>query len=472
MKIIVSLLSALCVLSACALVPKDSAPEPATSTVEQIEPSASNALVTIESQWWRSAHDAQLDQLMTLALANSPSLDVAAARLMAARSLSQAEQSKLIPQLSGGAQILEEKLSQNYYFAQGMDQYNGYGLLDLSLSWSLDIWGKQKKYFAASSQRAKAAAINVAAARHLLTSSIAKVYVDLDRATRLESLMDKEVRLKTSLYQIAADQQRQGLIDILIVNQKKTELDIARTNLSQAALSTSLYKHQLAALVKQGPSWGDKLVAPQADWASLELPDTIPANLLARRPDLQVLLEQIEASKLDLQGANLEYLPDINLQGLIGYQAFGLPLLLTSNSFTYNVGPAISLPIFDGGRIRANISGKEAARNEMIANYENQLTQALREAADGIRSIQTAQRDKLHARQALDASNRNVEIGRTRRQAGLLAVDKFYELELSQAQQDRQIIEVNARSDAAKIILIQALGGSFLQEQAPAANPQ
>ncbi len=472
MKKILLACTALVLLSSCALMPKESMPEPVALTLEQLEPSLSMTTEPLDTEWWLAAHDPQLNRLMVLALANSPSLDIAVARLNAARSQSQAEQSKLIPQLAGGAQILEEKLSQNYYLAPGMDQYNGYGIVDLSLSWSLDIWGKQKKYFAAATQRAKAAAINVAAARLLLTSTVARIYADLDKTIHLEKSFTKELTLKTSLYQIAADQQRQGLVDVLVVNQKSTELELARNTLNQSALNVILLKHQLAALAKQGPGWGELLVAPQADWVGMKLPANIPANLLARRPDLQVLLEQIEASKLDLQGASLEYLPDINLQGLIGYQAFGLPLLLTSNSYTYNVGPAINLPIFDGARIRANVFGKEAARNELIANYESQLVQALREAADGIAAIRVADQDQKTAHEALAWAQRNVVIGRTRQQAGLFASDKLFELELIRTQQDRLATETKARSDIAKIALIQALGGGYLQENAPSVASQ
>ncbi len=463
---------AIFLLSSCALLPKESVPEPTISTVGQLESGVSDITESFEPEWWLAAHDAQLNRLMALTLANSPSLDIAAARLSAARSQSQAEQSKLIPQLAGGTQILEQKLSQNYYFAPGMDQYNGYGIVDLSLSWSLDIWGKQKKYFAAATQRTKAAAINVAAARLLLTSTVARIYVDLDRATQIQQSMTKELTLKTSRYQIAADQHRQGLVDILMVNQKSTDLEVARSTLNQSALNIVLLKHQLAALAKQGPGWGDRLEPPQADWTNMQLPENIPANLLARRPDLQVLLEQIEASKLELQGASLEYLPDINLQGLVGYQAFGLPLLLTSNSLTYNIGPAINLPIFDGGRIRANIFAKEAARNEVIANYESQLVQALREASDGIATTRTTDQDRRTAEQARASAQRNVAIGRNRQQAGLLATDSLYELELIHTQQDRLTIEAKARSDTAKIALIQALGGAYLREHAPTAATQ
>ena len=450
-------------LTSCALFPRDGLSEQAVKPLEILEPNLNTQAPQIEDRWWIAFGDQQLNQLVDLGLRHSPSLDIAGARIVAAQAMLETEKAALLPQVAVGGQVDRQQLSQNYIFVPGMPIYTGYGLVNASLSWSLDIWGKQKKYYDAAKNQAKAAQASYKASELLLSTAIVRVYFDYDRVTQAQVLYTRDAEVKKSLYQIAQDKQKAGLADTFMINQRKVDYESAQANLSQAILSKQMIQHQLAALVQEGPSWGERLQSPAVKLAGLNLPEVIPANLLERRPDLQALLSQIDVAKLQLEGAKLEYLPDINLAGFVGVQSFGLSQLFASKSQQFSIGPAINLPIFDGGLINANITSKEASRNQAIANYQEQLVQALREVADGIGTMQSSQANYVSYSNAYQSAKTNYEITQRRSEVGISSKESLLTIEQAYIAQGQNISEAKAKMLTANVILVQALGGSYLQ---------
>jgi NodT family efflux transporter outer membrane factor (OMF) lipoprotein len=450
-------------LSACAFLPHQELSQQSVKTLQDLEPKLLEQSDAIEDQWWLSYGDPQLNQLVNMGLSSSPSLDISGARIMAAQAMLETERSAFIPQIGVGGQVDRQQLSQNYIFVPGMPIYTGYGLVNASLNWSLDIWGKQKKYFDAAKNQVKAAQANYKASELLLSTTIVRIYFDYDRLIRAQELFTRDVQVKNSLYQIAIARERAGLVDASYVNQQKIALNAVQVNLSQAKLSVKMAQHQLAALVQQGPSWGESLQPPVINVSRLMLPEVIPSNLIERRPDLQALLSQIDVAKLQLEGAKLEYLPDINLAGFVGVQSFGLSQLFASKSQQFSIGPGISLPIFDGGMINANISGKEANRNQAIANYQEQLVQALREVADGIGTVSNSQANYDSLSSSYTTAKNNFDISLNRNKVGISSKDKVLAAEEAFITQGQNFADAKAKLLTANVILVQALGGSYLK---------
>ena len=454
-------------LSACAYFPRQGLPEQTAKPISQLEPKLGSQAnpnpIIIEDAWWTAFGDPQLNQLVKLGLKQSPSLDSSGARIEAAKAMLESERAAFIPQVSLGGQVDRQQLSQNYIFVPGMPIYTGYGLANASLSWSLDIWGKQKKYFDAAKNQFIAAQANFKASELLLSATIVRVYFDYDHMVQAHSLYLRELETRKNLLRIAIERQRVGLVDMIAVNQRRIELEASQVNVSQSSLSVKMMQHQLAALVQEGPSWGESLSAPAIQANKLSLPEVIPADLLERRPDLQALLSQIDVAKLQLEGAKLEYLPDINLAGFFGVQSFGLSQLFSSRSQQFSIGPAINLPIFDGGIINANITGKEANRNQAIASYQEQLGQALREVADGIGSVKSAQANYESLAHAELIAKRNLEITRSRTEAGIASQEMVLTAEQAYLIQGQNYADAKTKMLTANVVLVQALGGSYLQ---------
>lgn len=455
-------------LSACAFFPRQSLPEQASKTLLDLEPALTIQSETIEDQWWRAFGDSQLNHLVELGLRQSPSLEISGARILAAQVMLENEKAAFVPQIGVGAQVDRQQLSQNYIFVPGMPVYTGYGLINASLNWSLDIWGKQKKYYEAAKNQVKAAQASHKASELLLSTTIVRIYFDYDRMVQSRDLYARDVQVKNSLYQITQARLGAGLVDALALNQRKVDLETAQVNLNQADLSVKMIQHQLSALVREGPSWGEGLQSPNINIDKLTLPKLIPANLLERRPDLQALLSQIDVAKLQLDGAKLEYLPDINLAGFIGVQSFGLSQLFASKSQQFSIGPVLTLPIFDGGLIDANVTGKEANRNQAIANYQEQLVQALREVADGINSVKSSQAIFDSFRVTYKTAKSSYEISRHRNEVGISSKETVFTTEQGYLMQGQNYIDARAKLLTANVVLVQALGGSYLKSNAKA----
>ena len=461
----ISLLPLFMGFSGCGLLYKSTHPEPPAISLEKIEPNLINYDVRLYPTWWMIYQDGQLNRLIVKAWQFSPSLEIAGQHIQAAQHLYESAFTTLMPNVSGVAQVDRQQLSQNYMYLPGMPVYTNYGLLGLSLSWSLDIWGKQRKMLEAARDRIAAAEADLSSARLLLTTTITKVYVQYGQAIQLQKLASQEVELRKKRFDIATQRFKKGLIDHALVEQRQLELNAAIASNSQAEFNIKLSQHALAALVAEGPSWGEKLLPP--DMASddiLVLPEKIPSNLLARRPDLVALLAEVKASRTQVDAAKLDYLPNIDLLGVIGLQSFGLNQLFALKSREFSVGPSIGLPIFDGGKISAHIAAQEVARNEAITNYHEGVLRALHEVADAISNVKNTQAILKNRIAAQQASQKILDVDLERQRAGMISFEQTESVAIEHLQEERLLIEAKTNASAAKYSLVQALGGGYLQE--------
>jgi outer membrane protein TolC len=210
---------------------------------------------------------------------------------------------------------------------------------------------------------------------------------------------------------------------------------------------------------------GEQLARPQLNLEVIgkNFPQKIPADLLARRPDLQALLKHVEASRLEVGAAKLEYLPNIDLNANIGFQAYGLDRLFQAPSQIFGIGPVLSLPIFDGGRIDANTLSKEVSRNQAIAQYHEGLLDALRQSADGIAAFKTARADFDHLSRAQASMQSIYDANLTRLQSGIVSYEQLYVSRAYLIRQGESLAEARAKLASSHIGLIQALGGGYGQ---------
>lgn len=453
-------------MAGCALIPRDKLAEPVVADVPGIEKNIAEDKVLIQKNWWQSFGDPHLNELMEKALKGSPSLTQADARIAAAQALFEANRGALIPQVGISGQVSRQQLSQTYIYAPGLMQpIMNYGFANAGMQWSLDLWGKQKKLLSSAQLKLDSAKASYEAARLGLAGMIANIYVDYDQAVRNLEFASQEAKIRQNLFEIAQLRKNNGILDDSALNQKKIESDIASVRASQMELVVKQLQHQLAVLAGEGPSWGEKLPKPaiKTELIGGNYPQRIPADLLARRPDLQALLKQVEAARLELGAAKLDYLPNIDLNANIGYQAYGLDRLFESRSQIFGIGPVLSLPIFDGGRIDANALAKEAGRNQVIAQYHETLLQALRQSADGIATFKTAKADLERMLSAQASMQRIHEATQSRMKNGIVSNEYLYLSESNLIKQNQALAEAQARLANAHIALVQALGGGYGQ---------
>ena len=458
-------------LSGCALIPKERFPEAKVPEITQLEPTLGQTSIDIQKNWWVNLGDANLNALVDKSLKASPSLGDADARMQSARALYEANRALLIPQIGANGQVTRAKLSKNFIYLPGLPDIVDYGSIQGSLQWSLDIWGKQFQKMQSAGKQFEGAQAALDAAKLQLATTIVGVYIDYDRAYKSLNLAKQDANIRQNLLTIATERRKAGLLDDSAVEARRIEFESSKVNVGQTELVVKQLQHQLAVLAGEGPSWGEKLAAPTLDESKVisNFPDKIPADLLARRADLQAMLSQIEAAKLEVAAAKLDYLPNIDLKANIGYQSFGLERLVQTPSQMWNVGPVVTLPIFDGGRIDANITAKESNRNQAVTEYHQALLMSLKDAADGIAGFNNAKRDLDHLSQATNSMQKIFDANEKRKIGGIVSQEQLDMIKSNLVRQQQAYVDGRARLLEAHVMLIQALGGSYMSDKAKEA---
>jgi NodT family efflux transporter outer membrane factor (OMF) lipoprotein len=236
----------------------------------------------------------------------------------------------------------------------------------------------------------------------------------------------------------------------------------ARSELAAIDEQIAQTRNGLAALLGAGPDRGLAIARPSvAALKPFGLPANLAADLIGRRPDVVAAKWRAEASSKRIGQAKAAFYPNVNLAAAIGVQSLHLDKLFDSGSDVGSVGPAVSLPIFEGGRLKANLRAAEADRDGAVAAYDSAVTQALRDVADVAASERALNTRLSESRAALAASEDGFRIARLRYQGGLSTYQNVLIAELAVLSQRRIVADLESRALTLDVALVRALGGGF-----------
>jgi NodT family efflux transporter outer membrane factor (OMF) lipoprotein len=412
--------------------------------------------------WWTAYGDPQLNRLIDEALAGAPDLAAAQARVRKAEAST--TRSLLLPSLSANASAQEMKQSYNLgiprqFVPQG---YNDYGRVTLDFNWELDFWGKNRAAVAAAVSEARAAAADAAEARLILSTNIAAAYADLARLYAERDVGERAMAVQGETSKLVAQRVANGLDTLGEQRQAEANPLQARADLAAIDEQIALTRNRLAALAGAGPDRGLALTRPApAALKPLGVPARIAADLVGRRPDVTAARWRAEAAASRIHEARAAFYPDVNLAAFVGVQALHLDKLFASGSDIGSVGPAVSLPIFDGGRLKAGLRGAEADRDAAVASYDAAVTEAFHQVADVVASSRALATQLADSRAALAASEDAYRIARLRYQGGLSTYPAVLLAEQQVLQRRRTVADLDARAFALDVQLVRALGGGF-----------
>jgi NodT family efflux transporter outer membrane factor (OMF) lipoprotein len=191
------------------------------------------------------------------------------------------------------------------------------------------------------------------------------------------------------------------------------------------------------------------------------LPDALPLALVGRRPDIVASRWRVEAMQGEIESARAQFYPNINLTAFAGFSTLSLDRLLEAGSRIVGIGPAIRLPVFEGGRLRAQLKGRVAGYDNAVATYNQTLTDALRDVADQVQSLRAAEAQGGHQRAATQAASNALRLARERERAGTTNMLPVLASELALVVQRKVELENQARRADLRVGLIRALGGGF-----------
>ena len=214
------------------------------------------------------------------------------------------------------------------------------------------------------------------------------------------------------------------------------------------------------------------LVAPRlARFQPLAVPSQLHADWLGRRADIVAARWRVEAARGEVDVARAQFYPNINLAGFLGFQSLGFGNLLKGDSFQWSVGPAVRLPIFEGGRLRANLAGRSADVDAAVESYNATVIEAMREVADQAQAVQATARQQREQARALQAAEGAYDIARQRYGAGLGNFLNVLSAETSVLAQRRQHADLLAQALQGQVGVAQAMGGGWRPTPAAAAVP-
>lgn len=412
-------------------------------------------------QWWKGYADPQLDRLVEEATTGNPTMRMAQARIAKVRSLGGVARAATLPSLRGDAAFTREQFTEHQFIPP---PYAGNWAWDnqatLDLFYDLDLWGKNRSSLAAALDYVQVAAAEAQEVRLALETTVVRVYVRLSLQFALLDIARSTLRQRQDIRDIAQKRLAAGLATELDLRQAEIPLPAARAEIERLSESIELSRHQLSALTGKGPGDGEQIQRPAlSPDLPIRLPGVLPADLLGRRPDVVAQRWRVEAAGKGIEAAKAAFYPNINLTAFVGWQSLNFSQFLSPGSLIQGFGPAVSLPIFEGGRLRSRLGVSVADYDMAVESYNSTLIRALEEVANQVVSLRSLETQRAESATASALATRTYAIALRAFRAGLadyLTVLNAQNQTLVEAQLTAQ---VEARFLDAYAALMQAVGG-------------
>ncbi|HSN00907.1 MAG TPA: efflux transporter outer membrane subunit [Rudaea sp.] len=468
---ILSLTAAAILLAGCAVPPRPSHPDLSGAAPLAGVPSNANAAWP-ESSWWHRYDDAQLNDLEARALLDSPTLAVARARFDQATRNVDVANANGGASVTGSAQLQRDRLSEHGLIPSQFLGFNWYGQGDLGVSFNydFDFWGSHGADIAAAVDRARAAAAERDAAASMLTAAVANTYfawqADQARLALAHQIADGYERGRV----IVAARARQGLDSDDNVHKADAELAAAREEIAKLEGDARIQHATLAALLGVAPKDLGDLQARPLPEAAAGLPHDAGLDLVARRAEVAASRWRVEAALKDVDVARAAFYPDLSISAMAGLSSIDLGKLLTPGSAVFAAGPALHLPIFEGGRLHARFGVSQAALAAAVADYHQAVTDAAHDVAMQTLTLQLIQERQRQNAAQVAARTQLLASARARMKRGLSDAIPVLDAGETLDRQRDATVQLDAAALTAEIALTRALGGGFGANPPPTSS--
>nr|WP_232103896.1 efflux transporter outer membrane subunit [Pseudomonas carnis] len=418
------------------------------------------------AQWWQAYGDPQLNRWVELATRNSPSLAVAAARVRQARALAGVAESAESLQINSDTTLKRHNWPKDQFYGPG--ELSGANTWDnnssLGLSYALDLWGRESNTTERAVDLAHMSAAEARLAQLELQNNVVRAYIQLSLQYANRDIAAATLAQQQQILDLANKRLAAGIGTHFDVSQAETPLPETHRQLDALDEEIALSRNQLAALAGKGPGEGAQLQRPTLTLAApLKLPSSLPAQLLGQRPDVVASRWQVAAQARGIDVAHAGFYPNVDLVGSLGYMAAGGGMLefLAGKKFNYNVGPAITLPIFDGGRLRAQLGEASAGYDIAVAQYNQTLVNALKGISDQLIRRESMDKQSVFAAQSVASAQKTYDIAMIAYQRGLTDYLNVLNAQTLLFRQQQIAQQVQAARLSAHAELVTALGGGL-----------
>jgi NodT family efflux transporter outer membrane factor (OMF) lipoprotein len=413
--------------------------------------------------WWKAFNDPQLNGLVSKLLANNPSLQSALARIRAAEAQLSTERALYYPDINIDSTETRELVSNDYLYPRPFGgSWQWVGDTEARFRWSLDFWGKQEAQIERARSASQAAALDASAARLALAGMFAQSYVQLLLAWQNIDIAHETVAERQTILDLTQSRVKAGLENEASLEQAKALLAMSRMEVRRSEAQRDMAVHAIAALIGEGARAYPDIVRPAAVVENaLPLPEHLPVDLLARRPDILAAHARILAAMHGREAAHADFYPDIDLAAAIGFQSIGLDKIFSGQALVAGVGPAIHLPVFDAGRIRAQYARATADLDAAVADYNGTVVSAVRQTSDALTQVESLADERQQQQLALDSASRAFDLAKERYRLGLSGQIPMLTAEATLLSARQQMAALIAQAAVQRVTLLLAVGGGF-----------
>ena len=415
------------------------------------------------TQWWRQYDDPQLDDLMDRAMRQSPDLALARSRVQNADQSARLAAAQLGLSINGSAQVARTRLSEHGLIPSQFLGFTWYNQADLGvqLQYDFDWWGKQRATVEAALDQAHAAEAQRSAAALAIQYAVADTYFGWQANQARLQLTDQLLATQQQLTHIAELRVQQG-ID-LPDEAQKARAQLAGVREMRVALdgSAKIRRVALASLLGVAPAQLPELQPRPLPVVERGVPADAGLDLIARRPDIAASRWQVEAALKQTDAARAAFFPDISISALAGLSSIDMGKLLTPGSRTFALTPALHLPIFNGGALKANYGLSKAQLEATVAQYNGTVMSAAREVATQALSAEQVAARQHEQHEQLEADQQLLANAQARARQGVRDARESLAATATLLQQRDAAAQLQAQALSTDLALIKALGGGY-----------
>ncbi|HEY5553067.1 MAG TPA: efflux transporter outer membrane subunit [Opitutaceae bacterium] len=430
---------------------------------------ATSPEVLPRGEWWTLFGDSELSALIVRSLDANQDLVAAAARVEQARAAAGLARSAYFPSVAVGAAADRSRTSRTTDVVMPLTETETVrGALDAS--WELDLFGRVRRQTESARAASAASAADFESVRLALTAEVAANYFSLRALDREIALVDEGVALRRRALELVASRRTGGAATDFDV--ARAEAELASTEAESAALANRRAALQNALAVLIGEVASDFAISNFKSEISNppEVPPGLPAALLERRPDIAAAESRLVAANAQIGVAKAAFFPSISLTGSAGYASGEIDRLFSSDSRAWSIGPSVYLPVFQGGRNRANLERSRAAFEESVAHYRQRVLIAFREVQDALTATQLLASQADAQARAVAAARRAGDLAQTRYDAGYVNYFEVIDAQRTLLATERASTQLGAQRLLTSVALIKALGGGWTNPATVASN--
>jgi outer membrane protein, multidrug efflux system len=420
----------------------------------------------IAPEWWRLYREAELDQLIATALASNQTLKQAVAAVDQARALARIAASNLAPTVTTSPTFTRERTSSNRKSIitgqpVGVSATFNDWLVPVDLTYQIDVFGGIRRGLQSARAQAVASADDEALLRLTVQANVAQFYYALRFLDSQSEILTQTVASYREQVRILSVQVKTGLTSPVVLAQADALLQATVAQQRDVERARADEEHALAILCGQPAPSFSVAANPLREVSPPEVPAGLPAMLLTRRPDVAAAEQAVVASNAQIGVAMAAFYPTFSLSSFVGFESANLSTLGNWQSRVASIIPGVTLPIFTGGRLKANLAATRAQYRQTVAAYINQVLTAYGDVENALTDLHAYTDEIVNLRNAVTASQEYLRMAQVQYNIGL--VDYLTVIDAERTLLTNQLtLAQNVNSQvAASIHLIQALGGGW-----------